>query len=134
MGAYLRVKGFPRDRARDSMSVPVPGADERVPVVIITGFLGAGKTTVLNHVLANKQGARVGVLVNEFGSVDIDSQVRPGCLAGNAPVLPSTAERRRAIDAALPCYGCASVLLSDYDLTDPLLQLLPVPVLAGLRS
>lgn len=44
----------------------------------MAGFLGAGKTTLVNHILSNKEGLRVAVLVNEFGSVDIDSKVRLG--------------------------------------------------------
>ncbi|MEB3340926.1 GTP-binding protein [Okeania sp.] len=48
---------------------------QRIPVSIITGFLGSGKTTLLNHILKNKQDLRVAVLINEFGDIDIDSQL-----------------------------------------------------------
>ncbi|MGW4487639.1 CobW family GTP-binding protein [Amycolatopsis sp. NPDC004368] len=48
-------------------------ARQRIPVVLVAGFLGSGKTTMLNHLLANRQGARVGVVVNDFGSVNIDA-------------------------------------------------------------
>jgi G3E family GTPase len=48
-------------------------AKNRIPVVIVAGFLGSGKTTLLNHLLNNSEGARIGVVVNDFGSVDIDA-------------------------------------------------------------
>ncbi|AKG22122.1 CobW family GTP-binding protein [Calothrix sp. 336/3] len=46
-----------------------------MPVSIITGFLGSGKTTLLNQILKNKQDLKVAVLVNEFGDINIDSQL-----------------------------------------------------------
>ena len=47
----------------------------KMPVTIITGFLGSGKTTTMNHILSNRQNLKVAVLVNEFGDIDIDSQL-----------------------------------------------------------
>jgi G3E family GTPase len=46
-----------------------------LPVTIITGFLGSGKTTLLNQILQNNQNLKVAVLVNEFGDINIDSQL-----------------------------------------------------------
>lgn len=53
-----------------------------VPVVILAGFLGAGKTTVLNHLLRHSDGRRFGVLVNDFGSVNVDALLVSGRSAG----------------------------------------------------
>lgn len=44
-----------------------------IPVVVLAGFLGSGKTTVLNHLLGNRDGTRIGVVVNDFGSIEIDA-------------------------------------------------------------
>lgn len=45
-----------------------------IPVVIITGFLGSGKTTLLNYILENQKDYKIGVVINEFGEVNLESQ------------------------------------------------------------
>lgn len=44
-----------------------------VPVTVLTGFLGSGKTTLINHLLATNPGERIAIVENEFGPVNIDS-------------------------------------------------------------
>ncbi len=51
----------------------------KIPVTVITGFLGAGKTTLVRHLLKNNQGRRIAVLVNEFGEVGIDGEILRDC-------------------------------------------------------
>nr|WP_314073108.1 cobalamin biosynthesis protein CobW [uncultured Roseococcus sp.] len=51
----------------------------RIPCTIVTGFLGAGKTTLIRHMLQNPQGRRLAVIVNEFGDVGMDAEILRGC-------------------------------------------------------
>lgn len=51
----------------------------KIPVTVVTGFLGAGKTTLIRHLLQNNQGRKIAVLVNEFGEVGIDGDLLRSC-------------------------------------------------------
>lgn len=57
----------------------------KIPVTVITGFLGSGKTTLIRHLMQNPQGRRLAVLVNEFGSVGVDGEILKSCADENCP-------------------------------------------------
>ena len=48
---------------------------KQIPITLLTGYLGAGKTTLMNHILSNQQGYKVAVIVNDIGEVNIDSSL-----------------------------------------------------------
>ncbi|MBU3029122.1 cobalamin biosynthesis protein CobW [Paracoccus marinaquae] len=57
----------------------------KTPVTVITGFLGSGKTTLIRHLMANPQGRRLAVLVNEFGTMGVDGEILKSCADDNCP-------------------------------------------------
>ena len=46
-----------------------------IPVLLLTGYLGSGKTTLVNHILSNKRGIKFAVIVNDIGEVNIDADL-----------------------------------------------------------
>lgn len=52
---------------------------ERIPATVVTGFLGAGKTSLIRHMIENNRGKRLAFLINEFGDLGIDREVLLGC-------------------------------------------------------
>ena len=51
----------------------------KIPVTIVTGFLGSGKTTLIRHILENAGGRRLALIINEFGDVGVDGEILKGC-------------------------------------------------------
>lgn len=57
----------------------------KIPVTVITGFLGSGKTTLIRHLMTNAGGRRLAVLVNEFGTVGVDGDILKSCAIDDCP-------------------------------------------------
>src|SRR5882757_5169224 len=57
----------------------------KIPVTVVTGFLGSGKTTLIQHLLRNPNGKKLAVLVNEFGSEGVDGDILKSCADANCP-------------------------------------------------
>jgi cobalamin biosynthesis protein CobW len=57
----------------------------KVPITIVTGFLGAGKTTLVRHTLENAEGRRLALIVNEFGDVGVDGTILRSCGVESCP-------------------------------------------------
>ncbi len=68
-----------------------------IPITVLSGFLGTGKTTLLQEMLENKQGLRIGVVVNDVASVNIDSKL----VAGKTTATNKNGERGDANSAAV---------------------------------
>jgi cobalamin biosynthesis protein CobW len=58
---------------------------EKLPVTIVTGFLGSGKTTLIRHLMTNPQGKRLAIIVNEFGDVGVDGEILKSCAIPDCP-------------------------------------------------
>ena len=52
---------------------------QKIPATVITGFLGAGKTTMIRNLLMNANGKRIALIINEFGDLGVDGDVLKGC-------------------------------------------------------
>ncbi len=72
----------------------------KLPVTVITGFLGAGKTTLIRHLLTHSGGRRIAVLVNEFGEIGIDGDVLRSCQVCDEE--PASAGTDASASAAAP--------------------------------
>ncbi|MCW5876969.1 MAG: GTP-binding protein [Anaerolineales bacterium] len=86
-------------------------ANTPIPITLISGYLGAGKTTLLNHILQAEHGKRIAVLVNDFGDINIDSELVVG-VQGERTISLSN--------------GCICCTISG-DLLQALLELLASP-------
>lgn len=73
----------------------------KIPVTVVTGFLGAGKTTLIRHLLQNNRGRRIAVLVNEFGEVGIDGELLRDCQVCDAEESTNT-----IVELANGCLCC----------------------------
>ncbi|MEM6256425.1 MAG: cobalamin biosynthesis protein CobW [Cyanobacteria bacterium P01_D01_bin.156] len=74
----------------------------KIPVTVVTGFLGSGKTTLVRHLLQNNQGRRIAVLVNEFGEVGIDGEILKSCQVCDEDETPGT----NILELANGCLCC----------------------------
>jgi G3E family GTPase len=92
------------------ISVKGPATTESLPLTVISGFLGAGKTTLVNRILTEPHGRRIAVLVNDFGAVNIDEELI----------------RSRNEDTISLVNGCACCSVAG-DLTRALLRLVQRP-------
>ena len=52
---------------------------QKIPATVITGFLGAGKTTLIRNMVQNASGRRIALIINEFGDLGVDGDVLKGC-------------------------------------------------------
>ena len=83
-----------------------------IPITVLSGFLGSGKTTLLRHLLQNNDGLKIGVIVNDVASVNIDEKLVVGGTVANSSTSP-TASNAKPEDVIQLSNGCACCSLSD---------------------
>jgi cobalamin biosynthesis protein CobW len=89
----------------------------KIPVTVITGFLGSGKTTLIRHLMANPQGKRLAILVNEFGTLGVDGDILKSCADENCPA-------ENIVELANGCICCT--VADDFIPTIEALMAMPV--------
>ena len=78
----------------------------KIPVTVVTGFLGSGKTTLVRHLLQNNQGRRIAVLVNEFGEVGIDGDLLRSCQVCDEDETATGSADTNILELANGCLCC----------------------------
>jgi len=110
IGYSQRVEDFEDEDVGTTVLDFGPGSEERLekiknftrtPVTLLSGFLGAGKTSLLKHLLENQEGVRLGVVMNDVAAINIDAQLIQKCSNGGA------------IDIAELSNGCVCCTASD---------------------
>lgn len=91
----------------------------KVPVTVLTGFLGAGKTTLISHLIRNAGGRRLAVVVNEFGTLGVDGAILKGCAIPDCP-------EENIVELANGCL-CCTVADDFIPTVEALLALTPRP-------
>ena len=76
----------------------------KIPATIVTGFLGAGKTTLIRHLVETAKGRRLALLINEFGDVGVDGEVLRGCASEGCEA--EGFDRGAIIELANGCICC----------------------------
>ncbi|MEH6644398.1 cobalamin biosynthesis protein CobW [Sulfitobacter sp.] len=89
----------------------------KIPVTVITGFLGSGKTTLIRHLISNSKGRRLAVLVNEFGTVGVDGDILRSCAIPDCPA-------ENIVELANGCICCT--VADDFIPTIEALMAMPV--------
>ncbi|RAJ59013.1 G3E family GTPase [Streptomyces sp. Amel2xB2] len=99
----------------------------RVPVIVLAGFLGSGKTTLLNYLLRHSGGTRIGAIVNDFGSIEIDAMTVAGQVDSTVPLgdgclccAVDTDDMDEALDRlARPSAGMDVIIVEASGLAEP---------------
>lgn len=89
----------------------------KIPVTVVTGFLGSGKTTLIRHLMTHSKGRRLAVLVNEFGTVGVDGEILKSCADEDCPA-------ENIVELANGCICCT--VADDFIPTIEALMAMPV--------